>query len=163
MKPGIMRKYYKKLKEFLDTQNERIVHVRVSDFDPMQTAQAYYFLNTLAKCRGDVVIRVYRSDKVKYYIIDKENYYKLTEDDLIMCTHMVFSRKPTPRDMPGVLEPEELSEGEPNTQLVPISVLIPAVLREEIQKLIDKGYYPNLAEFVREAVRVHLLKFLRYE
>ncbi len=158
MKPGIMRKYYKKLKEFLDTQNERIVHVRVSDFDPLQSAHAYYFMNTLAKCRGDVVIRVYRYEKVKYYIIDKENYNKLTEDDLIMCANMVSSKN----QLPKVLEPEELSESEPGAQLVPVSVLIPAALREEIQKLIDRGYYPNLAEFVREAIRCHLLRFIHY-
>lgn len=45
------------------------------------------------------------------------------------------------------------------TELVYLNVRLPKRLREEMESLVELGFYTNVSCFVREAIRTHLLSW----
>ncbi len=104
-----------------------------------------YVFEALKECTN-VVIDVKMNGKRRYtYILSVERAKKLTEEDVANALNCYWERK---------------AKGKTEDYKMPIiSVHIPKDVIAQIDRLITKGIYASRAEFIRDAVRYHLLRF----
>ncbi|HEW63584.1 ribbon-helix-helix domain-containing protein [Fervidicoccus fontis] len=104
-----------------------------------------YVFEALRECTN-VVIDVKTSGHRKYtYVLSVERAKKLTEEDVNNALNCYWERK---------------AKGKTESHKMPlISVHLPKDVVAQIDKLITRGIYASRAEFIRDAVRYHLLRF----
>ncbi len=107
-------------------------------------------MDALYECTNVVIDKYVTKGRVYNYTFSVERARKLKKEHVIMALDCHSTKK---KDKPK-------EETKPKNALIPISVHIENEILRQIDELIKKGLYNTRAEFIRDAVRQHLAKFL---
>jgi len=145
----LVRIFVERLKKILETNKGKVIGLNARCISGVSDANINsvfrYVFEALRECTN-VVIDVKTSGHRKYtYVLSVERARKLTEEDVNNALNCYWERK---------------AKGKTESHRMPlISVHLPRDVVAQIDRLITKGIYASRAEFIRDAVRYHLLRF----
>ncbi len=145
----VVKIFVERLKKVLETNRGKVIGLNARCLTGIADANVNsvfrHVFEALRECTN-VVIDVKTSGHRKYtYVLSVERAKRLTEQDVANALNCYWERK---------------AKGKTESHRMPlVSVHIPKDIIVQIDRLITKGIYASRAEFIRDAIRYHLLRF----
>ncbi len=145
----LVRIFVGRLRQIVETNKGKVIGLNARCVSGIADANINsvfrYVFEALKECTN-VVIDVKKSGHRKYtYVLSVERVKRLTEEDVNNALECYWKKK---------------VKGKTESHRMPlISVHLPRDVVAQIDRLITKGIYASRAEFIRDAVRYHLLRF----